>query len=59
MQQEPQALGTCRFVDGSTRTVHMDPAGKQYVVGDDGQRMDGIWLVQQATDPDTEDPSRG
>jgi hypothetical protein len=33
MQQEPQPLGTRRFVDGSTRTVYLDPAGKQYNAG--------------------------
>jgi hypothetical protein len=51
MQQEPQPLGTCRFVDGSTRPAYLDAAGKQYVL-DDGQRVYGIWLSEQATDPD-------
>jgi hypothetical protein len=50
MQQEPQPLGTWRFVDGSTRPVYLDPAGKQYVVGDDGQRVYGTWLPEQATE---------
>jgi hypothetical protein len=46
MQQEPQALGTCRFVDGSTRLVFTDPSGKEYVL-DGGQRVYGTWLAQQ------------
>jgi hypothetical protein len=55
MQQEPQPLGTCRFVAGSTRSVYTDPAGKQYVVGDDGQRVYGTWLSKQATDTDAQE----
>jgi hypothetical protein len=54
MLQEPQSLGTSRFVDGSTRPVYLDATGKQYVL-DDGQRVYGTWLPEQATDPDAQE----
>jgi hypothetical protein len=50
MQQEPQVIGTRVFTDGSTRTVYLDLAGRQYVLGDDGRRVYGTWLPPLTTD---------
>jgi hypothetical protein len=37
-------IGQRLFTDGVTRPVYLDPAGKQYVVGPDGERVYGVWL---------------
>jgi len=45
---------------GSTRTVYLDLAGRQYVLGDDGRRVYGKWLLPHMTYPYTEElPRRG
>ena len=38
-------LGHRLFADGVTRPVRLDAAGKQYVVGPDGQRVHGLWVL--------------
>jgi hypothetical protein len=59
MEQEPHALGSCRFADGSTRTVYQDAAGRQFVLNDDNRRVYGSWLLpRRATDPDKEGQAR-
>jgi hypothetical protein len=38
-------LGHRLFVDGIARPVFLDEAtGRQYVINDDGDRLDGQWL---------------
>jgi hypothetical protein len=32
-------IGPCDFADGTCRPVHADPDGRQYVIGDDGERV--------------------
>jgi hypothetical protein len=32
------------FVDGITRRVYLDVDGRQYVLGDDGQPVYGVWI---------------
>jgi hypothetical protein len=44
VQQGPLTFGTRVFTDGSTRTVYLDLAGRQYVLGDDGRLVYGTWL---------------
>jgi hypothetical protein len=33
------------FVDGATRDVYEDADGRQWVVGNDGERVYGAWLL--------------
>jgi hypothetical protein len=42
-------LGHRPFADGATRAVRLDAAGKQYVLGSDGERVYGTWLVPAFT----------
>jgi hypothetical protein len=39
-----RVIGWRRFTDGQTRPVSLDAAGKQYVQGDDGEAVPGVWL---------------
>ena len=39
-----QVLGRRLFTDGNTRPVHVD-GERQYVLGDDGERVYGQWLL--------------
>jgi hypothetical protein len=38
-------IGSRLFTDGSCRDVFLGPDGRQYVLGDDGEAVPGIWLV--------------
>ena len=40
-----RVLGHRLFADGVTRPVRLDAAGKQYVVGPDGGRVPGVWVL--------------
>jgi hypothetical protein len=40
-----RVLGHRLFADGVTRAVYLDAAGKQYVVGPDGERVPGVWVL--------------
>lgn len=37
-------LGYRRFVDGSMRPIFEAPDGRQYIPGDDGQPVHGVFL---------------
>jgi hypothetical protein len=37
-------IGQRLFTDGTERRVFEDDQGRQYVLDDDGQRVDGVWL---------------
>ncbi len=37
-------IGRRLFTDGAERLVYEDADGRQYVVDDDGQRVEGVWL---------------
>jgi hypothetical protein len=37
-------IGERLFTDGKVRTVYEDDAGRQYVIGDDGTQVPGVWL---------------
>jgi hypothetical protein len=39
-------LGTRDFTDGTRRPVHADPDGRQWVPGNDGERVEGTSLVE-------------
>jgi hypothetical protein len=38
-------LGHRLFTDGVSRPVFLDAAGKQHVVGPDGERVPGVWVL--------------
>jgi hypothetical protein len=38
-------IGHRRFVDGVVRAVRLDAAGKQSVLGPDGERVPGVWVL--------------
>jgi hypothetical protein len=40
-------LGSVPFVDGTRRPVHADPDGRQWIIGDDGERVYGVWLPEE------------
>jgi hypothetical protein len=37
-------IGHRDFTDGTRRPVHTDPDGRQYVIGNDGERVCATWL---------------
>jgi len=49
-------LGHRLFADGVTRPVSLDAAGKQDVVGPDGERVTGVWVLpaEAPSDPPAE-----
>jgi hypothetical protein len=55
-------LGHRLFADGVSRPVQFNAAGKPYVVGPDGERVPGVWLlpadVPSDAAPAPESPSR-
>jgi hypothetical protein len=38
-------VGTREFADGSQRAVYEDGGGRQFVIGDDGRAVYGVWLL--------------
>ncbi len=42
-------IARVRFVDGD-RAVYETPAGEQYVIGDDGGRVYGVWVLTEAAE---------
>jgi len=38
-------IGHRWFVDGVERAVYQDAQGQQYVLDNDGSRVDGVWVV--------------
>ena len=46
-----------RFTNGVTRPVHLDAAGKQYVVGPDGERVPGVWVLPPEVPSDPAAPN--
>ncbi len=55
-------IGHRLFTDGLTRPVFLDAAGQPYVVGPDGERVPGVWVlppeVPSDPPPTPESPSR-
>ena len=45
-------IGHRLFADGLTRPVRLNAAGKQYVLGRDGGRAPGVWVLPPAVPPD-------
>lgn len=37
-------IGDLEFVDGQTRPVFLDDDDRQYVLGDDGEPVYGVWI---------------
>jgi hypothetical protein len=44
----PKLIGRVPFTDGVTRDVFEDRAGGRYVIGPDGKRVEGVWLLALA-----------
>jgi len=42
--REPPIIGTCQFADGLTRYVYEDSQAGQFVFGDDGEPVYGVWV---------------
>jgi hypothetical protein len=38
-------IGGREFIDGVVRTVHLDPDRQQYIVGSNGEKVYGVWLL--------------
>lgn len=38
-------IASVPFTDGVTRPVYVDPDGRQYVVGPDGEKVHGVWVL--------------
>jgi hypothetical protein len=52
--QPDPVIGRRLFTDGVTRRVHSAPDGREYVIGHDGERVYGTWLVPESeSEPDT------
>jgi hypothetical protein len=54
---DSRIIGRVTFVDGVTRDVYEDADGQQWVIGYDGDRVYGLWLLpaDQAFIVSTED----
>ena len=37
-------IGSIPFTDGATRPVFLDADGRQYILGDDQNRVYGVWI---------------
>jgi hypothetical protein len=42
---------------GVTRPAHLDAAGKQYVLGPEGERVPGLWVLPPEVPPDPPPPT--
>jgi hypothetical protein len=42
---QPRVVGHVPFTDGVTRDVYEDADGRQWVVGHDGERVYGVWVM--------------
>jgi hypothetical protein len=51
MNSSDRFVGHREFVDSQVRPVYEDPGGRQYVIGDDGERVAGVWV------PPADEPS--
>jgi hypothetical protein len=40
-------IGRNLFTDGAERPVYEDADGQQYVVNDDEDRVEGVWLMRR------------
>jgi hypothetical protein len=41
---DPPIIGTCLFGDGKARYVYEDAQAGQFIIGDDGEPVFGVWL---------------
>ena len=42
---DPRVVGRIPFVDGASRDVYEDTDGRQWVVGYEGERVYGVWIM--------------
>ena len=45
-------IGVRNFLDGTRRTVWLDRHGRQFVRGDDGERVYGLYLIEPDDEQD-------
>jgi hypothetical protein len=45
MSENSRIIGRLPFVDGVTRDVYEDPDSRQWVIGNDGERVYGLWIL--------------
>lgn len=46
----PKPFGHRWFTDGANRPVYLDTDGRQFVLDDDGQRVYGVWILEEEAD---------
>jgi hypothetical protein len=42
---DPRAVGRVPFTGGTERDVYEDADGRQWIVGNDGERVCGVWVM--------------
>ena len=47
------SLGERPFTDGVVRQVFRDESGRQFVLDDTGDKVFGVWLAPEETEPDS------
>ena len=47
-----KVIGRRRFADGSWREVYAGADGRQYVLGYDGEKVYGVWLLLEEDECD-------
>jgi hypothetical protein len=45
MSQKSRIIGRVPFVDGVTRDVYEDTDERQWVIGYEGERVYGVWIL--------------
>jgi hypothetical protein len=45
MTEDSRIIGRVPFVDGVTRDVYEDPDERQWVIGYEGERVYGVWIL--------------
>jgi hypothetical protein len=45
MSEDSRIIGRMPFVDGVTRDVYEDPDCRQWVIGYEGERVYGVWIL--------------
>ncbi len=46
----PQSIVSVPLTDGTRREVFEDPDGRQWVAGDDGRPLYGVWALRSEAD---------
>jgi hypothetical protein len=49
--RQPRVVGRVRGADGAEQDVYEDAAGRQYVIGAQGEKVFGLWLARPGSTP--------